>query len=174
MPPQQPHMVPSVHAPYPASKDVLPNGVRLRLALTTVINDLFSRQPLAFRQFRAQAAAAASSSPFKSDSSASASRETARSSSSSMPSSSHLSRLPQSLVPLLSVSSAVDSVPASSPPHLVCVRSLCSHHFARCPYKKDTNPLHREPVIKFDSPDHPKAISCGAQIARARHIRSWR
>src|ERR1700677_142941 len=123
----RPHVVPSAPAPSLARKNVLPNGIRLRLALTTVINDLFSRQPLVYRQLRFQSAAAAPSSSSSSDSGAPASRRTARSSSSSM--SSHLSRLPPSLVPISPVSSAAAS-PISSPPHLVCVRFILSHHFA--------------------------------------------
>jgi hypothetical protein len=35
---------------------------------------------------------------------------------------------------------------------------------------KDADPSHREPAIESDSP----AISCGTQIARARHVRSRR
>ncbi|KAH9033235.1 hypothetical protein EDB83DRAFT_2229374 [Lactarius deliciosus] len=81
----------------PVGKHILPNGVRLRLALTTVINDFFSRQPPVHRQMRP-----------------SASRQTAR----SLPTSSHVSWLPQSLVPLLSLSSAAPSVSNSSSPHL--------------------------------------------------------
>src|SRR6266702_128051 len=142
MPPQQPPVAPSVPAPSPVGKHVLPNGVRLRLALTTVINDFFSRQPPVYRQLRVQAASAvASSSTSRSDPGPSASRRTARSSSSSVPSSSHLSWLPQSLVPLLSVSSAAASVAISSSPHLVRVRFLFPHRFTRCPYlrKKTKN-----------------------------------
>ncbi|KAF8269914.1 hypothetical protein EI94DRAFT_1771079 [Lactarius quietus] len=119
MPPQQPTVAPSVPAPSRAGKNVLPNGVRLRLALTTVINDFFSRQPLVYRQLSVQAAAAvASSSSSGSESGAPAPRRTPRHSSSSTSSSTHLSRLPQSLVPLLSVSSAAASVSMSASPHL--------------------------------------------------------
>ncbi|KAH9957108.1 hypothetical protein BC827DRAFT_1157424 [Russula dissimulans] len=48
VPPQQ--QSPVVTAPPPIGKHVLPNGVRLRLALTTIINALFARQ--ASEQFR--------------------------------------------------------------------------------------------------------------------------
>ena len=137
MPPQQPHIVPPTLA---AGKHVLPNGVRVRLALTTVINDLFSRQP------RVQAAAAASSSSSRSNSAAP----------SSTPSSTHQSWLPQSLVPLLSVSSAAATVSISSPPHLV--RLSCTH--------KDADPSCREPDIESDS------LSYAAQFSRSRHVRS--
>ncbi|KAN0132340.1 hypothetical protein V8E53_009766 [Lactarius tabidus] len=121
-----PHVLPSAPTPSLAGKNVLPNGIRLRLALTTVINDLFSRQlHVGFHSTAATAAASSSSS--SSDSGAPASRRMARSSSSST--SSHLSRLPYSLVPLLSVSSAA-ALPISSPPHFVCVRFTYSHQFA--------------------------------------------
>ncbi|KAH9025522.1 hypothetical protein EDB85DRAFT_2092808 [Lactarius pseudohatsudake] len=109
MPPQQPPAAP------PVGKHILPNGVRLRLALTTVINDFFSRHPPVHRQMRVQAAsAAAPSSTSRSDPGPSASRRTTL----SPPTSSHMSWLPQSLVPLLSLSSAASSVPISSSPHL--------------------------------------------------------
>ncbi|KAI9439694.1 hypothetical protein H4582DRAFT_1942296 [Lactarius indigo] len=128
MPPQRPPVAPSVPTSSPVGKHVLPNGVRLRLALTTVINDLFSRQPPVHRQLRVQAASAAvSSSTSRSDPGPSTSRRTARSSLSSAPSSSHVSWLPQSLVPLLSVSSAASSVSISSSPHL------------------SSNPTHQQP-----------------------------
>ncbi|KAH9053652.1 hypothetical protein EDB87DRAFT_1650544 [Lactarius vividus] len=115
MPPQQPPVAPSAPAAPPVGKHVLPNGVRLRLALTTVINDFFSRQLPVHRQMRVQAAStAAHSSTSRSDPGPSASRRAARSS----PTSSHVSWLPQSLVPLLSVSSAASSVLISSSSHL--------------------------------------------------------
>jgi hypothetical protein len=140
MPPQRPHIVP----PQAAGKHVLPNGIRVRLALATVINDLFSRQP------RVQAAAASPSSS-----------RSVSAAPSSTPSSTHLSWLPQSLVPLLSVSSAAATVSISSPPHLV--RFSCAY--------KDTDPSYREPGIESDS---PTAVSCATQLARSRHVRSRR
>ncbi|KAF8462071.1 hypothetical protein DFH94DRAFT_699894 [Russula ochroleuca] len=87
---------------------VLPNGVRLRLALATIINYMFARPAPVHRHSHFQGAVpAASSSASGSDSDASSPRRPTQASlPSSTPSPAPLPRLlPQSLVPLLSVSS---------------------------------------------------------------------
>ncbi|KAH9990686.1 hypothetical protein BJV77DRAFT_1068760 [Russula vinacea] len=88
-------------------KHIFPNGVRLRLALNTVINDLFARQPPVDRHSHFQdAVPAASSSASGSDSGLSSPHRPMQTSlPSSTPSPVSLPwLLPQSLVPLLSVS----------------------------------------------------------------------
>ncbi|KAH9974541.1 hypothetical protein BGW80DRAFT_1559584 [Lactifluus volemus] len=97
--------------PSSVGKHVLPNGVPLRLALTTVINDMFVCESPSHRLSHVHAVAAATSSSSKSrrNSGASTSRlmnQTSSPSSTPSPSPSPLSRLPKSLVPLLFVYSA--------------------------------------------------------------------
>ena len=127
--------------PSPVRKHVLPNGVRLRLALTTVINDLFARQVPVHRHSHFQGAVPAPSPPVSgSDSSASSSPKMTppTSVSSSASSRASLSRLlPQSLVPLLGVSRTFTAESSTSSPSPVRVsfsspHSSCAAVF-RCP-----------------------------------------
>jgi hypothetical protein len=113
--------------PIAPRKQILPNGVRFRLALSTVINDLFARHPPVQRHLRFQGSmpTLSSSSASGSNSGASSSRRTTQSSlSSSTPSSVSLLRLPQSLVPLLSVSGTATSASSALSPNPVRVSSL--------------------------------------------------
>ncbi|KAF8492569.1 hypothetical protein F5888DRAFT_891332 [Russula emetica] len=99
--------------PSPVRKQILPNAVRLRLALSTIINDLFARHAPVQRHLHFQGGmpTLSSSSASGSNSGASSSRRTTQSSlSSSAPSPVSLLRLPQSLVPLLSVSGTSTTV----------------------------------------------------------------
>ncbi|KAI9449095.1 hypothetical protein BJY52DRAFT_274177 [Lactarius psammicola] len=172
MPPQHPHIAPSAPAPSPVGKHVLPNGVRLRLALTTVTNDFFSRQPPVYRQLRVQAASAVtSSSTSRSDPGPSASRRTARSSSSSGPPSTHLSWLPQSLVPLLSVSSAAASVAVSSSPHLPS--NLTHPAIQQQPYSVEPRSRVRDMFaagVDRSSSSSPRFVRCPRHLHRACEI----
>ncbi|KAI0058750.1 hypothetical protein BV25DRAFT_1901971 [Artomyces pyxidatus] len=111
-----------VHNPH-----TLPNGVRLRLALATVINDLFARQAPVPRHLHVKASRSNSST-------ASSDTPTASSSSSSS------SSLPSTLIPLTTVSvfsephtstrtrdmfiAGADPTTANSPPSLRCARHL--------------------------------------------------
>ncbi|KAH9974545.1 hypothetical protein BGW80DRAFT_146302 [Lactifluus volemus] len=108
--PTPPQQRPPVGPPS-VGKHVLPNGVPLWLALTTVINDIFVRESPSHRLSHVHAVTAATSSSSKSrrNSGASTSRlmnQTSSPSSTPSPSPSPLSWLPKSLVPLLFVSSA--------------------------------------------------------------------
>ena len=108
-------------------KQILPNGVRFRLALSTIINDLFARHPPVQRHlcFQGSMPTLSSSSASGSNSGASSSRRTTQSSlSSSTPSSVSPLRLPQSLVPLLSVSGTTTSVLSTLSPNPVRASSL--------------------------------------------------
>ena len=113
--------------PITPRKRILPSGVRFRLALSTIINDLFARHPPVQRHmsFQGSMPTLSSTSVSGSNSGASSSRRTTQSSlSSSTPSSVSLLRLPQSLVPLLSVSGTTTSVLSKLSPNPVCVISL--------------------------------------------------
>ncbi|KAI9511908.1 hypothetical protein F5148DRAFT_1146508 [Russula earlei] len=106
----------SPEAPSPAGKHVLPNGVRLRFALTAIINALFARQA----PFHFQPAVSVLSSSGSTSSGRSSSRSTTQTLSSPSPStppSASLSWLPPSLVPLLAVSSAIVTAPSMSSPY---------------------------------------------------------
>lgn len=140
-PPQQQPPV----APPSVGKHVLPNGVRLRLALTTVINDLFARQAPLHRHSHGQAeaaaaAAASSSSASRSNSGASSSRQTIQTSSSSTSSPLSLSWLPQSLVPLLFVSCAATAATSTSSPYSVCFLSFPLPHIPHHALRASTTP----------------------------------
>jgi hypothetical protein len=129
-PPQQRPPV----GPPSVGKHVLPNGVRLRLALTTIINDMFAREAPSHRLSHAQAATS-SSSGSRRDSGASTERlmmQTSSPSSSSSPSPSPLSWLPQSLVPLLFVSSAAATANSAPFPYSVCLLLLCLFPLLTC------------------------------------------
>jgi len=124
--PRRPQTTPMV-TPSPVRKQILPNGVRLRLALSTIINDLFARHASVQRHFHFQGGMPrlSSSSASGSISGAYSSGRTTRSSlSSSTPSSVSLLRLPHSLVPLLSVSGTTTIVPCTLSPNFVRLSSL--------------------------------------------------
>jgi hypothetical protein len=113
--------------PIAPKKQILPNGVRFRLALSTIINDLFARHPPVQRHLRFQGSmpTLSSSSASGSNSGASSSRRTTQNSPSfSTPSPVSLLRLPQSLGPLLSVSGTTATVSSTLSPNPVRVSSL--------------------------------------------------
>jgi hypothetical protein len=113
--------------PIAPRKQILPNGVRFRLALSTIINDLFARHPPVQRHLRFQGnmPTLSSSSASGSNSGASSSRRTTQNSPSfSTPSPVSLLRLPQSLGPLLSVSGTTATVSSTLSPNPVRVSSL--------------------------------------------------
>lgn len=101
-------------------KQILPNGVRFRLALSTIINDLFARHPPVQRHLRFQGSipTLSSSSASGSNSGSSSSRRTTQS---SLTLSTHspvsLLRLPQSLVPLLPVSGTATTISSTLSPN---------------------------------------------------------
>jgi hypothetical protein len=105
--------------PSPVKKQILPNGVRLALALSTIINDLFARHAPVQRHLHCQGGVPtlSSCSASGSNSGASGSRRTTQSSLSS-------SRLPQSLVPLLFVSGTTTTVSPTLSPNPVRVSFL--------------------------------------------------
>ena len=127
---EQPRDIPFPHdEPIAPRKQILPNGVRFRLTLSTIINDLFARNPPVQRHLRFQGSmpTLSSSSVSGNNSGASSSRRTTQSSlSSSTPLPASLLRLPQSLVPLLSVSGTTigTTVPSTLSPNAVHVSSL--------------------------------------------------
>jgi hypothetical protein len=113
--------------PIASRRQILPNGVRFRLALSTIINDLFARHAPVQRHLHFQGGmpTLSSSSASGSNSGASSSRRTTQSSlSSSTPSPVSLLRLPQSLVPLLSVSGTTTTVSSTLSPNPVRVSPL--------------------------------------------------
>ena len=113
--------------PIAPRRQVLPNGVRFRLALSTIINDLFARHTLLQRHLHFQGGmpSLSSSSASESNSGASSSRRTTQSSLSlSTPLPVSLLQLPQSLVPLLSVSGTTTTVSSALSPNPVRVSPL--------------------------------------------------
>jgi hypothetical protein len=123
--------------PIAPRKEILPNGVRFRIALSTIINDLFARHPPVKRYLRFQGSygsmpTLSSSSASGNNSGASSSRRTTQGSlSSSTPSPASLLRLPQSLVPLLSVSGTTNGATVSSTLSSNAVRVSSLSHFCR-------------------------------------------
>ncbi|KAH9976485.1 hypothetical protein BJV74DRAFT_862093 [Russula compacta] len=170
VPPQQqpPPMTPS-----PVGKHVLPNGVRLRLALTTIINDLFARQAPVHRRLHFQDAASPSS---RSDSVVASSFRPSiqpSSSSSSTPSPVPPSWLPQSLVPFLSVSSAIGTMMSTpllphSPPNNL---TYPAHQYQQQPSTINPSPRVRDMFSAGVDPSSSSAADSSPTSQRCpRHL----
>lgn len=159
---QQPH---PYGTPSPVKNQILPNGVRFRLALSTIINDLFARHAPVQRHLHFQDGAptlSSSSAASGSNSGAPGSRWTTQSSlSSSTPSRVSLLRLPQSLVPLLFVSGTTTTISSTLSPNHVRLFPLFT--LLQTYLLSNLTSLSARATCEY-----PQCLS-----ARARHIRSW-